>query len=179
MSPDNWRHLKDVFYKAIDLPSAERDGFVSAECGSDAELEASVRRILAEHEAGAGFLENPATETLPLSLSTDGRETRRAHRHTFQEGTVVGGRFAVVRFHASGAMREVYEAYDTELRETVALKTIVPENAWDARAIERFKNEVSRARRISSEHVCRVHDLFTHRMDSGEQVVFLDRKSVV
>jgi len=80
-----------------------------------------------------------------------------------QYGFLLCERFRVVRFIARGGMGEVYEAEDLELREHVALKTVLPEIAGDERAMERFKREIYLARKISSTQVCRINDLFRHK----------------
>jgi eukaryotic-like serine/threonine-protein kinase len=58
---------------------------------------------------------------------------------TFAAGQIVGDRFRIVRFIASGGMGELYEAEDLELHEHVALKTVRPDIAQDAIVIARFK----------------------------------------
>src|SRR5579864_7248265 len=48
---------------------------------------------------------------------------------TLHDGDVILDRFKIVRMLGSGGMGDVYEAFDTELQQTVALKTIRPEIA--------------------------------------------------
>jgi tetratricopeptide (TPR) repeat protein len=57
-------------------------------------------------------------------------------------------------------MGEVFEAYDQELKDTVALKLIRSDLTNEPRRVERFKREIRSARRISHPNVCRVYDLF-------------------
>jgi tetratricopeptide (TPR) repeat protein len=78
----------------------------------------------------------------------------------FPKGHVLAGRFRIVRLVGRGGMGEVFEAYDQELKEPVALKTIRGDVAGEPRRIERFKREIRSARRISHVNVCRVYDLF-------------------
>src|SRR6185295_9021886 len=70
--------------------------------------------------------------------------------------SAVAGRYRVVRFIARGGMGEVYEVEDLELRERVALKTVRPEVARDAIAIERFRREIQLARKVTHPNVCRI-----------------------
>ncbi|HXY52922.1 MAG TPA: protein kinase [Terriglobales bacterium] len=88
-------------------------------------------------------------------------------------GQTVAGRFRILRFLNSGGMGEVFEAWDSELGERVALKTIRSEIASLSSVIERFKQEVRQARGISHVNVCRVYEVFSHLQDSGERVWFL------
>jgi len=52
----------------------------------------------------------------------------------------------------------VYRARDTELGETVAIKTLRPELVQDADSRERFKDEIRLTRRITHRNVVRTHD---------------------
>ena len=70
-------------------------------------------------------------------------------------------------------MGEVYEAWDQELKERVALKTIRPEIARSQDTLERFKREVKQARGVSHRNVCRVHELFCHEPDPDTKIWFL------
>jgi tetratricopeptide (TPR) repeat protein/TolB-like protein len=90
-----------------------------------------------------------------------------ADSRAFAIGELVADRWRIVRFIARGGMGEVYEAEDTALKEIVALKTVLPEIAANDRAIERFTREVSVARQVTHRHVCRIHDLGTHRSTSA------------
>ncbi len=86
----------------------------------------------------------------------------------FQTDETVAQRYRIVRFIAEGGMGEVYEAFDLELRERVALKTIRAELAESAPMLERFKREIQLARRVAHPNVCRIFDLGHH-----EEVTFL------
>ncbi len=76
----------------------------------------------------------------------------------------VGGRFAgrydVMEIVGRGGMGVVYRAYDREVGETVAIKALRPElSALDATLLERFKQELRLARRITHRNVVRTYDL--------------------
>jgi serine/threonine protein kinase len=57
-----------------------------------------------------------------------------------------------------GSMGNVYKARDRETGEIIALKILKPEIASDQAMMERFKNELLFARKITHKNVCRVHD---------------------
>src|SRR5881296_9663 len=86
---------------------------------------------------------------------------------TFRPDDVLAQRFKIVRFVAQGGMGEVYEAEDLELGGRVALKTILPEIATEPRIIRRFKREIALSRKVTHPNVCRIFDLFHHRMEWG------------
>jgi serine/threonine protein kinase/Tfp pilus assembly protein PilF/TolB-like protein len=88
------------------------------------------------------------------------------------EGRLLAGRFRIVKFIARGGMGDVYEAEDLELHERVALKTVRPEIAVAAPAMERFKREIQLARKVTHPNVCRLFDLSRDTAGS-EDIAFL------
>src|SRR5579863_3488264 len=67
-------------------------------------------------------------------------------------------RYDILGEAGHGNMGNVYKARDRETGETVALKLIKPEIASDQGMMERFKNELLFARKITHKNVCRVYD---------------------
>lgn len=67
-------------------------------------------------------------------------------------------RYDILAEAGHGSMGNVYKARDRETGETVALKLLKPEIASDQAMMERFKNELLFARKITHKNVCRVHD---------------------
>jgi tRNA A-37 threonylcarbamoyl transferase component Bud32 len=80
----------------------------------------------------------------------------------FRPGTIVGQRYVIRHFVARGGMGEVYEAFDRELQERVALKTVTATACDSPTAVRRLKAEVQLARRVSHPNVCRIYDFGTH-----------------
>ena len=76
----------------------------------------------------------------------------------FVPGMLVAGRYRVIALLGRGGMGEVYRADDLSLGQQVALK-FLPQAATDEFTLERFRNEVRIARRISHPNVCRVYDI--------------------
>ena len=67
-------------------------------------------------------------------------------------------RYQVLDALGEGGMGMVYRARDLETGEVVALKVLRPELAGDTTMLERFKNELRLARRITHKNVCRIYD---------------------
>jgi serine/threonine protein kinase len=110
-----------------------------------------------------------ALDADPISDST-----RPSWNTVFQHNAVIGRRYRILRLIARGGMGEVYEAFDTELQERLALKTVTSTACDSARAVRLLKAEVQLARRISHPNVCRIYDFRTHEMDpSGAVINFL------
>jgi eukaryotic-like serine/threonine-protein kinase len=79
----------------------------------------------------------------------------------FRPGERLSNRFVIVQFLARGGMGEVYEVIDEHLQgKHLALKTLRPEIAADARMRARFEREVLLAREINHRNVCPTYDLF-------------------
>ncbi|HXZ14293.1 MAG TPA: protein kinase [Candidatus Sulfotelmatobacter sp.] len=70
----------------------------------------------------------------------------------------LGQRYDILGEAGTGSMGNVYKARDRETGETVALKLLKPEIASDQAMMERFKNELLFARKITHKNVCRVHE---------------------
>ena len=68
-------------------------------------------------------------------------------------------RFQVMRELGRGGMGIVFQAYDKQLNEPVAIKSLSPFLSIDLEALERLKREVSAARRVTHANVIRIHDI--------------------
>ncbi len=88
---------------------------------------------------------------------------------TFARGSVLSERFDILRFVARGGMGEVYEAFDRNLRERVALKTLLCTVPDTAPAVRQLCEEVRLSRRVAHRNVCRIHELHVNRDPRGEQ----------
>ncbi len=72
--------------------------------------------------------------------------------------SALGQRYDILGEAGHGSMGNVYKARDRETGETVAVKLLKPEIASDQAMMDRFKNELLFARKITHKNVCRVHD---------------------
>jgi hypothetical protein len=69
------------------------------------------------------------------------------------------GRYQVLSELGRGGMGIVYQAYDKQLKEQVAIKLLSPLVSADQEALDRLTREVSLARRVTHPNVIRIHDL--------------------
>ncbi len=125
-----------------------------------------------DHLAGCPSCRAVVSE-LGRSSVVPGHAAPAANDALFADGTVLADRYQVVRFIAAGGMGEVYEALDRELGARIALKTMRPELAADAGAVDRFKREIHLARRVTHPNVCRLFDFVVHVREGGARVPFL------
>lgn len=112
--------------------------------------------------------------TQPSATSAPG-----AWNTTFRTGDLVARRYSIRAFIARGGMGEVYEAFDRELQERVALKTVNSTACDSPGAVRRLKAEVQLARRVGHPNVSRIYDFGSHNIEStGTQVHFLTMEFV-
>jgi Tfp pilus assembly protein PilF len=150
MTPELWQRLKPLFHAALDRDPAERAQFIDGACAHDPELKMHLNDLVHAEEQSTGSLGEQLVD-LPNMLNSG--------IVRFQAGQLILDRFRIVRSLGTGGMGEVYKAVDLHLG-TIALKTIRPAIASSKGALERFRQEVQLARRVSGPQVCRIHELF-------------------
>ena len=104
----------------------------------------------------------PQDRKIPPSGVKDRVSVTRTLETTADElarGTIFAGRYEIIEELGAGGMGQVYRAFDKKIEEEVALKLIRPEIAAEKRTVERFRNEIKTARKITHKNVCRTHDL--------------------
>src|ERR1700733_3106273 len=122
----------------------------SGTSGSDAHLRAAGSRdtvLLSDVPDAAAVLVEEAVESAALSPSLSPAAL-----------AALGVRYEILAEAGHGSMGNVYKARDRETGETVALKLLKPEIASDQAMMDRFKNELLFARKITHKNVCRVYE---------------------
>jgi serine/threonine protein kinase/tetratricopeptide (TPR) repeat protein len=127
------QHLSDVVMKCLEADVTRRyqtTGEILADLGGDtAHTFAGVAQMSA------------------ISLATIG------------PGSQFGPRYDIESVIGEGGMGKVYKAHDKDLDRTVALKLVRHELASDPNSLQRFKQELLLASRISHKNILRIHDL--------------------
>ena len=113
----------------------------------------------------------PATPS-PARRAPSSRPSSHHEEGRFVPGRLIAGRYRLIALLGRGGMGEVYRADDLTLGQQVALK-FLPESISDEDTLERFRNEVRIARRISHPNVCRVYDI-----GEAENQIFLSMEYV-
>jgi serine/threonine-protein kinase len=100
-----------------------------------------------------------ADETLLATRVSGGGPAGFSHDEP-QIGTLFAGRYEIQSVLGKGGMGIVYKAHDRELDDLVAIKTLRGEVlSADPSLLDRFKQEIRLARRITHPNVLRTHDL--------------------
>ena len=139
MGDARWQRARAIFEAALDLPEHEREAYVTAACGDDAELRAEVEALL-DHDAAApeGFVEPP-----PQPESAD------------SVGLRLGG-FTLVRELGRGAMGIVYLARQESLGREVAVKVFAERLTTTEAELERFHREARAAGKLEHPNIAKV-----------------------
>ena len=110
---------------------------------------------------------NPETATFCADCGTklisledvDVTETLETSVPELAAGSTFASRYQIIEELGKGGMGRVYKVNDTEIKEKIALKLLKPEIGSDEKTIDRFRNELKIARKVSHKHVCRMHDI--------------------
>ncbi|HEY4243971.1 MAG TPA: serine/threonine-protein kinase [Kofleriaceae bacterium] len=91
---------------------------------------------------------------------------------SFQEGSVLAGKYEIDRIIGQGGMGMVVAATHLHLNQKVALKFLLPEVMTNDVIVERFLREARASAALRGEHVCRVSDVGT--LDGGEPYIVME-----
>jgi HAMP domain-containing protein len=126
---------------------------------SVAEGAQSAKRYYALNVAGLDtvtFPEPPPPSERATRASPAARAEPAVDEH--RPGTRLGGRYEILAQLGEGGMGVVYKAHDLELRDIVALKMLKPGALQDREQLERLKDEIRLARKITHPNVLRTFD---------------------
>jgi non-specific serine/threonine protein kinase/serine/threonine-protein kinase len=149
--PQTWYRLKGVFAEALERGPRERDGFVAAACGDDAELRAQVTALLRAHAVDDSFLLRPAAAG--LGWANEDADPSWIGRRI--------GHYRIVAQAGRGGLSYVFRAVrdDGEFAQQVAIKLLRPE-AGNSVLLARFHAE----RRVLA---TLAHPNVAHFLDGG------------
>src|SRR5262245_6401053 len=113
--PTNLNRAKSIFLNAAERPAGpDRDAYLAAACGPDAELRREVNELLSHHARAGSFLDR-----------TDGSPTIDAPAAPAEAPGAVIGRYKMVELLGEGGMGSVWLAQQQEpVKRLVAVKVI-------------------------------------------------------
>jgi len=152
MDAERWQRIDDLYHRASQLTGGDRARFLDEACGGAADLRAEVESLLAYETASAGFIEQPAADAAARMMVGELLTPESI------SGTTVG-HFRVSHPIGQGGMGVVYEAEDTKLGRTVALKFLPASVAADPRALDRLVREARAASALNHPNICTIYSV--------------------
>ncbi|HMJ24026.1 MAG TPA: protein kinase, partial [Terriglobales bacterium] len=142
MSPERWREVEQVFQTTMDQDPQLRAAFLAEACGGDEELQREVDSLLELNHSPA-LVDKPAWQAVAEFLNDSIQLSPSTQLGPYRIEAMLG----------SGGMGQVYQAQDTRLGRTVALKiSRVEFNA-------RFEREARAVAALNHPNVCTIHDV--------------------
>ncbi|HEX9962645.1 MAG TPA: protein kinase [Pyrinomonadaceae bacterium] len=139
MKAEDWRRIKEIFNRAIELSPDERERFLSSFQNGDAGLRREVEKLLAADEnSGAKF------EDFSFVSIDDAKKKI--------------GRYKILRELGEGGMGVVYLAEREDLPQKVALK-IIRRGANSATVVRRFRKEQEILAALEHANIARLLDV--------------------
>jgi eukaryotic-like serine/threonine-protein kinase len=130
-------------------------------CGTATPVVADATQMLGEETfADAGTDVTQATpEPRGWSKPFTPSDAIAYRRISLAPGSVLGGRYEILKTLGEGGMGSVFQAHDNEVDRIVALKVIRPELAESAEILQRFRQELVLAQQITHRNAVRIYDL--------------------
>jgi serine/threonine protein kinase len=129
VTPERWQRAKQVLNEALEREAPDRERFLDEACSGDESLRQELQALVMADEQAGSFLDVPVVKT--------GRTHADVRLRT---GTKLGA-YEVGALIGAGGMGEVYQAADSRLGRSVAIKLLPAAFAEDAERIARFERE--------------------------------------
>ena len=144
MRQDSWERVAELFEAALRLAPHERAAFLDEACSGQDALRERVEELLANHEEAEanGFrARTPVVNSMELAPGTE------------------LGHYKLIRLIGAGGMGQVYQATDTRLDRTVAIKVLPSHVATNPVARARFEREARTISQLNHPHICTLYDV--------------------
>jgi len=141
-----WKRVEEALHQAMEAPESERAAHLERLKSRDPSLHAEVASLLQAHDAAAPI---DALRDWVSDAPIDPR---------LEPGAMIA-QYRLVRHLGGGGMGVVYQAVDTRLDRTVALKFLAAHVTSERSARERFLVEARSAAALDHPHICTVLEI--------------------
>jgi serine/threonine protein kinase/tetratricopeptide (TPR) repeat protein len=130
-------------------------------CGTATPADADETQLFVEQNPAEGSddLTQATPEPRGWSKPFTPSDAMAYRRVSLVPGSVLGGRYEILKTLGEGGMGSVFKAHDNEVDRIVALKVIRPELAGSAEILRRFRQELVLAQQITHRNAVRIYDL--------------------
>jgi eukaryotic-like serine/threonine-protein kinase len=153
VDPGRWQRVARLYELVLEREPDERGAFLAEASGSDEELRREVESLLAQEHAQL-LIDQPVLEAAAPLLDDSSN---------LESGSQLGP-YRINQLVGAGGMGQVYNATDTRLNRTVAIKVLPPILAADAQARARFEREAGVIARLTHPHICTLYDVGHKRL---------------
>lgn len=155
LAPERWTRICAALDDVSESRENDRDAVLARACRQH-HLQRSEVECFLRSTPDQAFLEALPDDLLHEVFAAEHNSETVA---PFPVGSTIHERYRVSAFLGSGGMGDVYLAQDLALGQQVALKFLSADFARRTEAAALLVNEVTIARRVAHNGVCRVHDL--------------------
>ena len=155
MTPERWQQVERIYQEAAGLSPSHRELFLDQACASDPDLRGEVDRMLSAEAGVTGFLETAAVGVAARALAA---------------GTHIGPH-EILSLLGTGGMGEVYKAYDTRLKRTVAIKVLPRYAAADEDRRKRLLREARTASALNHPNIVTIYDIMS---ENGQDCLVME-----
>src|SRR5262249_55208478 len=147
---DRWQQIAKLYRSVLKLDESQRKAFLDQACSGDGEPRHEVESLLACQPSAEQFLEAPALEVTAKRMAWD--------RPQSLIGQQIGS-YQIFSLLGTGGMGEVYQARDTRLKRTVAIKVLPQDKLSDPERKKRFIQEARAASALNHPNIITIHDI--------------------
>lgn len=151
MNSERWQQLDQLLDAALDRAPAERADFLAEACAGDAPLRQQLEALLRSEAAVAEFIEVPAV-ALAAELMVGKQSPPLLAGQRLDHYTIIAQLGA-------GGMGQVYQAQDTRLGRTVAIKVLSMAFAQDTERLRRFAQEARAISALNHPNIVTLHEI--------------------
>ena len=165
MNAERFQQVEQLYYRALELTSAERAGFLTEACGADDELRREVESLLAAHDEAGSFIAGNAVEehaeriSSPKQVSSEEEATAMLPNPLTESAQRKINQYRILSLLGKGGMGEVWLAEDTRLKRKVALKLLPAEFTNDADRLRRFEQEALAISALNHPNIITIHEI--------------------